>query len=316
VGYCSLACGSDILFAEAMAEAGGEVNLFLPFREEDFIDVSIRFAGENWLERYHTLRNRFPVTFTTEGSYDGNNDLFTFQSKIIFGSAYLRSAMFHTEPRLVTVLSELDLKRSTGGTRDTLRLWPTLQNHQNINPDAFLPDTLETTPAVTPVQQAQSPVPGSSLSYIAQIEFEGLAPLAKEKISKQLDVGSTSNLIRQRMPGPVADSVVLALNYESAALDFILKLLEVGSRPEKSMVKVTLHAGPVSVKNDSVSGTSVDVLQSISRFSPRGSFCASMQMATVLALDARFTVEYAGLVTGANSSSHSVYRVDYGKFSG
>ena len=41
IGYCSLACGGDILFAEALAEQGGEVNIFIPFALPDFMFVSV-----------------------------------------------------------------------------------------------------------------------------------------------------------------------------------------------------------------------------------------------------------------------------------
>jgi hypothetical protein len=92
IGYCSLACGGDILFAEAMEELGGEVNIFLPFAEADFIQQSVAFAGEEWLNRYHRLVKKFPVTYITKQSYAGLDNLFAFQNKVICGSAILRIA--------------------------------------------------------------------------------------------------------------------------------------------------------------------------------------------------------------------------------
>ena len=56
IGYCSLACGGDILFAEAMEEVGGELNLFLPFNQTDFLNASVRFAGKDWEERFTSPR--------------------------------------------------------------------------------------------------------------------------------------------------------------------------------------------------------------------------------------------------------------------
>ena len=45
IGYSSLACGGDILFVEALLELEGEVNIFIPFNREDFINTSVSFAG-------------------------------------------------------------------------------------------------------------------------------------------------------------------------------------------------------------------------------------------------------------------------------
>ena len=138
IGYCSLACGGDILFAEAMQEAGGEVQLFLPFAKDDFVNISVRFAGEQWVERFERLINKFPVTYVTEEQYGGFDDLFSFQSRIIFGAAVLRSASYHQEPTLLTVLSDTDLRRKEGGTRDTVRMWPFADKYINVNPDQFV----------------------------------------------------------------------------------------------------------------------------------------------------------------------------------
>ena len=125
IGYCSLACGGDILFAEAMEEVGGELNLFLPFNQTDFLNPDIiRFAGGDWEERFARLVNKYQVTYLTEGSYEEHADLFLLQSHVIFGLSVLRSAANHREPTLMSVLSEWDQKKKMGGTRDTLALWP------------------------------------------------------------------------------------------------------------------------------------------------------------------------------------------------
>lgn len=134
VGYCSLACGGDILFAEAMVETGGEVNIHLPFCEDDFLDASVRFAGSGWEERFHKLTKQFPVTYFTRGRYRGHADLFFHQTAVIFGTTLMHS---REKPYLMTVLSERDKERKEGGTLDTLALWPHPENILNINPDKF-----------------------------------------------------------------------------------------------------------------------------------------------------------------------------------
>lgn len=138
VGYSSLACGGDILFAECLGEAGGEINFILPFKKSDFIQTSIQFAGDDWRKRFEKLCDTYPVNFITNESYDNNDELFHFLGKVIFGEAVLRSQLMLNEPSLITLLSEFDLTSLKGGTRDVKKLWPYPDNHININPDQYV----------------------------------------------------------------------------------------------------------------------------------------------------------------------------------
>ena len=44
-GYSSAACGTDIIFLEAMSERGGETHIFLPFSKEEFVHTSVARGG-------------------------------------------------------------------------------------------------------------------------------------------------------------------------------------------------------------------------------------------------------------------------------
>lgn len=138
IGYCSLACGGDILFAEAMEEEGGEVNIFLPFNKEEFIRESVAFAGDNWVKRFDALRNRHTVHFITQENYDNHPDLFSMQSKVVLGATLLRRSMIHSAAFLLSVLSDFDFTRLEGGTRDNIALWPFQDKIINISPDNYL----------------------------------------------------------------------------------------------------------------------------------------------------------------------------------
>ena len=138
IGYCSLACGGDILFAEAMEEEGGEVNIFLPFNKADFIRESVAFAGEHWVARFEDLMNRHAVHFVTQENYDNHSDLFSMQSKVVLGSTILRRSLIHSDAYLLSVLSDLDFSRLEGGTRDNMSLWPFQDKIINISPNNYL----------------------------------------------------------------------------------------------------------------------------------------------------------------------------------
>jgi tetratricopeptide (TPR) repeat protein len=51
------ACGGDLLFAQAALDRGLWVELQIPFDEPEFIEKSIAFAGEQWVERYYKVKS-------------------------------------------------------------------------------------------------------------------------------------------------------------------------------------------------------------------------------------------------------------------
>lgn len=57
------ACGGDILFIEACLKRNMRVEVLLPFSEAEFIERSVSFAGDSWVERFYNIRNNPRVTF-------------------------------------------------------------------------------------------------------------------------------------------------------------------------------------------------------------------------------------------------------------
>ncbi|MGH8913273.1 MAG: hypothetical protein ACRDZM_02010 [Acidimicrobiia bacterium] len=52
-----LACGGDLLFAEEWLKTGRALQAFLPRPVGEFLDESVRFAGEEWVESFHRVIN-------------------------------------------------------------------------------------------------------------------------------------------------------------------------------------------------------------------------------------------------------------------
>lgn len=321
IGYCSLACGSDILFAEAMDEAGAEAHIFVPFAKEDFIEASVRFAGENWIERFERIESKFPVTYITRDKYFGHDDLFAFQCKIIFGSAMLRSMAYHQEPMLLTVHSEMDLKRKEGGTRDTIRLWPLSDRHININPDPFVAASPPSTPvaniapAVAFDKKTNRPV-----LYLVQIDLSETPGMEKERIYKVINSKMKDESISYKAFDLGVDLIFMAFDVESGAIDFVQEMINLStpSQQDRSL-KVGMHAGPVYLEelpneeNIALEGESLALLRSISKFAPKGNVCASDHFAALLALNTKkFKLDYAGILHKDDDSHGSgVYHVTF-----
>jgi adenylate cyclase len=56
-GHGSLACGADVLWAEALRRRGASLHVVLPDGDENqFLDRAVRAGGEDWVQRYHLLR--------------------------------------------------------------------------------------------------------------------------------------------------------------------------------------------------------------------------------------------------------------------
>jgi hypothetical protein len=125
-GYCSAACGADLLFIEAMLERGAEVHVTLPFAREDFIATSVAFGGRDWVERFErALLRATSVNYGVQERFLGDESLFAYASALIQGAALLRARELETEPMLLAVVDR-DADLLTGGTREMLENWERL----------------------------------------------------------------------------------------------------------------------------------------------------------------------------------------------
>jgi hypothetical protein len=90
VGFCSLACGGDLLFAKAMLARNAELHIVLPFAQHDFLRTSVNFgqtseAWRMWRAMFDEVMNAVPenrVRYTTQEPYLGSNELFDFSGRV------------------------------------------------------------------------------------------------------------------------------------------------------------------------------------------------------------------------------------------
>ena len=96
--YGSLAGGGDILWAEALIEAGAELHVVLPFVVEDFVPASVATSGQGWTRRFHQcLEAAVSVTFATDGRFFGNDVLFGYGAELAMGLALLHARFLDAE---------------------------------------------------------------------------------------------------------------------------------------------------------------------------------------------------------------------------
>ena len=125
-GYASGACGSDILFLEAMLERGGEANVVLPFAKEQFIQDSVAFAGGDWLKRFESVLER-ATTVTTASSerIEEGSMSFEYANLLLYGLADIRARQLETN---LVPLAVWDQKPGDGpgGTASAVAHWRNL----------------------------------------------------------------------------------------------------------------------------------------------------------------------------------------------
>jgi hypothetical protein len=76
------ACGGDLLFAEAALARNLTLELYIPFREEEFLAKSVDFADADWRSRFFAVKSRASLHVTPnelgpialgEDPYERNN---------------------------------------------------------------------------------------------------------------------------------------------------------------------------------------------------------------------------------------------------
>jgi tetratricopeptide (TPR) repeat protein len=310
VGYCSLACGGDILFAEALAEQNGEVHIYIPFNIEEFIDISVRFAGEQWVERFKRLTERFPVNLLTPDAYLGHDELFALQSKIVFGAALIRSAAYHSNATLLTVLSEIDLRRLSGGTRDTLRFWPLGNGRININPDAYItPEMAGSRTEEGPSTERRQGAVDRPTVYLLSADASEVHQLESDKLMASIRATIESEPVMFPAFRIENKKVFVACNADAVLVNVITlfkSLIALGRK-----IKIVLHTGPVKKTESFIEGGTVDILRAMEEYAPAATISASNPVAALLALHPTiFSVGYSGFFKHEDLE-HPVFKIEW-----
>jgi adenylate cyclase len=96
-GYGSLACGADILTAEALLERNAEIEVVLPCRTEAFLSGSVVVGGPGWSDRFDNCLKQARVTQATDGESTDDAGVFAYASQLAMGMAILRAQRLCSE---------------------------------------------------------------------------------------------------------------------------------------------------------------------------------------------------------------------------
>ena len=315
-GYGSLACAADTLFAEALLERGGELNFVLPFRFDEFLDISVRHAGPGWEDRvWRCLDRAATVTYATENSYLGDDALFAYASRLAMGLAVPRGRYLDAAVEQVALWDGVAAKGAAGTAAD-VALWRGLDHPQTILP---CPDDGAAAPPASPSSLASAGRVNCAMLFG---DIKGFSKLNDRQLPVFVrDVlGAMANVLKGygetlRFRNTWGDGVYLVFGDPRAtarcALDLqaaigALPLAELGL-PGHIALRLGGHFGPVYEDTDPIVGGTnffgahVSRAARIEPITPEGCVYVTEHFAAALALDARcaFSCDYVGTVPAA-----------------
>jgi class 3 adenylate cyclase len=322
VGYSSLACGGDLIFCEALLERGGEINIVLPFRTEDFKQVSVEIVpGTNWGERFdHILQNAATVTVLNEQGDANDGAAYEFCNQALSGLALLKSQFLGMDVAPL-VLWDGCRGDGRGGTQSFYDFWKQKRGAEVevINPVKFLPAQPAEEPAAPTEPQTGTAPEGEGQQIKAMIfaDIVGFTKLQETQIPAFVThfMGKVAELMERMKNPPLhrntwGDAIFCVFDHVADAGVFALDLRDLvrmtdwteWGLPTGLSIRIALHAGPVFACYDPVlkklvfNGSHVNRTARIEPIAEEGQVYASEAFAALSAADgvAEFKADYVG----------------------
>jgi hypothetical protein len=321
-GYGSLAAGADILFAEALLARGASLHLVMPFDRDEFVEVSVRPAGERWVKRFEEcyraaeIRAGCAVHFATEDRYLDDDYLFGYCSQLAMGLALLRARHLSASVEQMMVWDGAP-PAGPAGTAVDMAIW----QHAGL-PRKVIPVGNGFQPAASP--------PGAPHEIKRQPyamlfgDLHGFSKLRDDQIPRFIDrvLGCFAGVIDQhradiRLANTWGDGLFLVFDDAGKAAGCALELQEVVAGldlvahelPADMGLRIGLHLGPAYSARDPVLGREnffgvhVSRAARIEPVTPEGSVYVTETMAAVLALhnSAEYDCELVGNTEAAKN---------------
>jgi class 3 adenylate cyclase len=133
VGFASAACGSDILFLEAIRELGGEYTVVLPYPQADFVRDSVQTMAEgNWVKRFEqVIAQAREVVIASDYKPQGDQLTYEYSNRMLHGLAQIRAQQLQTDLVPLAVWNGQP-GDGLGGTASTVAHWQQWSSHVEI----------------------------------------------------------------------------------------------------------------------------------------------------------------------------------------
>ncbi|HXY60599.1 MAG TPA: TRAFs-binding domain-containing protein [Chthoniobacterales bacterium] len=326
-GFASAACGSDILFLEAMIARGAEVSIVLPYDRDEFIRDSVDFVpNSNWRLRFDRVLERANhVIVASPQKLEIGGIAYEFCNDLLLGLASIRSCQLETNLVPLSVWDGMT-GDGPGGAGSAVQNW----RKAGLEPRIINLGKVTGGGSLLPGRQRRSPRKNQKSerrpslqrfrSRIVSILFAdavGFSKLSEPEVPRfvQHFLGAISTLSRRFARSVLAkntwgDGLYFVFSDVHAAGRFALALADLASNsdwkrrglPAEISLRIALHAGPVYEFDDpitghrSYSGTHVSRAARIEPITPRGQVYASQAFAALAAAHAAkdFVCDYVG----------------------
>ncbi len=320
LGFASAACGSDILFLEAMLEVGCEVAIVLPYNKEQFIRDSVDVLPHgNWRERFdRVVENAAQCTVASAHKLELGSVSYDFGNELLLGLATIQAKRLDTG---LIPLAVWDGKAGDafGGTASAVEMWRSRGYTPEVIPLSHSSIGRAGEEEGTKRSDA-SEVGDAFTSRIVAILFAdavGFSKLGERAVPQfvkhflgafaRLAIPYDGNIIARNTWG---DGLYFILDNVEAAGKFALELTDYAAAtawpeiglPANLDLRVALHAGPVYEFEDpitakrSYTGTHVNRAARMEPITPPGHVYASESFAALAAARGAdsFLCDYVG----------------------
>ncbi len=268
IGYSSAACGSDILFQEAILELKGEAHVVLPYDRDQFMKDSVAFiSGADWASRYERVLNAATeMQIASAQRLAAGTINYEHANILLHGLASIRANQIETE---LVPLAVWDGRAGDGpgGTQSVVERWQGLRHEVEIVNIAELlrtefPELAVTSDTSTPLPRPtipQVPFP-PEIKAILFADAVGFGKLTEEEIPLfvQHFLGAIAELVDKSPHAPVGkntwgDGLYFVFSGARDAGRFALDLCGLVRNtdwaakglPATLGLRIALNAGPV-----------------------------------------------------------------------
>lgn len=324
-GYSSAACGSDILFLEAMLEREGEIHVVLPYEKDRFIEANVD-REPSWKARFERiLKNAAEVVIASGNRVGGDGILFEYANRILYGQARCRADQLETRLKGLAVWDG-EPEADPGGTATAVEIWRAAGAEiEIIDSMAILRrSSREATGHAYSVRRIVSdvtPAPADQ-GFVSEIrallfaDVVNFGKLSETEITLFVHhfLGLVAKLVKELSPAPLmkntwGDGLYFVFPDVRSAGRFALELrdrVKTTQWSEKGLrdfeLRIGLHAGPVYACIDPVTekrnyiGAHVGRAARIEPITPPGNVYASQSFAALAAAEKglEFKCDYVG----------------------
>lgn len=314
IGISSAACGGDLLFLEAIKALGGETHVVLPYPEDEFVadSVAVAAAGD-WTARFQAVLASSRVVYASSSRPLHGGVAYEYANHLVHGLGRVRANELETELVALAVWDG-SAGDGAGGTATAVRHWldhavpvhrvevEAVPMSRNGGPEVLPVGPVAAQPAIARSPE-RTPDTVMSLLFADAVGFSKLTDAEVPLFVKHC-LGLVASLVdRDATAVPVretwGDGLFLAFDSVRAAGQFALDLLDrIAATDWQALgfarpltMRLALHAGPVHVTRDPVTGlpkccgTHVSRAARLEPRTPAGSVYASEAFAALAALE-------------------------------